>query len=1005
MVKTGIISDAADGVGAGAASGGLRSDTPARSAAGAGELPASDIGPAAQPAGGSEPAARTADGNGLAALRRHEKYLKLLLENCPESILMLDGDGKIAYCSGALLRLACIGDESAIAGKPLRELYRLLGDEAFVLSAEARYRSVKENLAPVTTRKEIKFPSHGEEHLYMIQTVPMLDGNGCFDGVLAIYFDATEIRDAEVDERTRVMLGATPLACSLLDSDGVLLDCNDETLRMFGMSDRAEYGRRQADLSPIFQPDGSRSEDRSQEHEREAIKAGYQRFEWMHNTILGEPLPTEVTLVRVPWKDGFGIAAYCRDLRDIKQKERQMREADAYARELEIANRAAIAAAEAKSRFFAAMSHEIRTPMNAIIGMSELIRTDNLDGTQQAYFTDIRKMSRSLLQIINDILDISKLEAGKMDITASDYDVHALYDNICSVTRFTLGAKPLEFRHSIADDIPRALYGDMVRVRQVVTNILSNAIKYTQAGFVSLSFSRASKRRREYLSIRVEDTGMGIRGENFARLFDAFEQFDREKNKEVVGTGLGLSITKRLVDMMGGEISVESEYGKGSVFTVLLPLVEGDAAKAESVGDVKLISRFRGAAVLVVDDNAANLTVATGFLQRHGIAADTAASGAEALDRVRARQYDLVLMDHMMPEMDGIEATAAIRALDGGRFAKLPIVALTANAIAGMREAFLGAGLDDFITKPIDASELNAVLLKWLPPEKLAGAVDGADGAAGAEGVDGVEGAEGTVGGDGAPEGTDGAGCTDSADGADGADGEPEGTDGTDGAGAKAEAAAKSAALVAKLVGIDDLSVTTGLSRVGGNKSVYVKIMRQFCELLDGDIANIRSCAAKEDWKGYSIRVHGIKSVFSNIGNKFMADWALDLENASRFGDPGKCARQTDDFCHEMLRFRVKLEKSGLMDADGQEKAAKKPVSANELSEKLALMESACMGCDTDGAEALARELRDMAFREDVEGALARICDLADAFDYGEAAELCAAATSMVGLQRNMQRD
>ncbi|MDR0818483.1 MAG: response regulator [Oscillospiraceae bacterium] len=867
------------------------------------------------------------------SLMRHKKYLNLLLENCPDVILMLDRDGSVAFCSSVLLKLAGIEDFSLISGHPLRELYRILGDEDFAEQGEARFQHIRESLLPISTRIQIKFPAHGSPRLYQVQTVPMLDEDGSLDGVLAMYHDATELRNAEEEGRTLLMLDATPLACSLLDSDGIMVDCNQETVRMFGFADKSEYAARIADLSPEYQPDGLLSDDSSEAHEQNALKTGYERFEWLHLTLTGEELPVEVTLVRVPWKDGYGLAAYARDLREAKETERKIREADNHARDLEIETRSALAASEAKSRFLASMSHEIRTPMNAIIGMSELMRTDNLDEVQQRYFYDIRTMSQSLLHIINDILDFSKIEAGKMDLIPTDYDIFALYENVCATTRLTMTEKSLAFRHSITDNLPRALYGDPVRVRQVITNVLNNAVKYTQDGYVDFIISMAEKSGQTYLSVCVRDTGIGIRKEDFPKLFGAFEQVDKEKNSAIVGTGLGLSITKQLVDMMGGEIALESEYGKGSAFTILLPLVEGDAARVAQSDNMKRTAMFSDAKVLVVDDNSVNLSVALGFLLKHGINAETADSGADAIEKVKANQYDLLFMDHMMPGMDGIETTNAIRAIDGEK--KLPIVMLSANAIAGMAEFFLGAGMNDFLAKPIDPIELNRVLVKWLPSEKLL----------------------------------------------------PDAEEVNDTPDAKYEAWLDS--LLSDLVTIEDLSVSTGLTNTGG-KDVYTGVLRQFCKGLDEDISAVKSFMQTGNWKDYTIRLHSLKSTFANIGNQFLSEWALSLETASANGDTAKCRSVTNNFCLEMQKFRAKLLHTSVMDEpDFSGKTSKKEIDEKSLVEKLNALIKACQACYTDSIDAITEELRRVTFREDTDVQLAELSELAESFDYDEIIVRC----------------
>ncbi|MDR3336855.1 MAG: response regulator [Treponema sp.] len=363
----------------------------------------------------------------------------------------------------------------------------------------------------------------------------------------------------------------------------------------------------------------------------------------------------------------------------------------------------------AKSLFLASMSHEIRTPMNSIIGMSDLMRTDNLDEKQRDFFDDIKKMSRTLLQIINDILDFSKIESGKMELAPVHFNLADLFDNVMSLNRFMAERKGLEFRCGFDDEAPRVVYGDDVRIRQIITNILGNAIKYTQEGFVDFRVKRVVENGRDYTAFIVEDTGIGIRRENFSKLFDWYVQADVPKNRVISGTGLGLPISKRFTDMMDGRVEVQSEYGKGSVFTVLLPLEKGDPDKIERTALGARVIAGDGVNALVVDDNAINLKVALAYLEGHNIRSDTANSGREALQKIREKQYDIIFMDHMMPDMDGLETTARIRAWEAEQRNEkrreppkgIPIIALSANAVTGTKELFLGSGMDDFLYKPI----------------------------------------------------------------------------------------------------------------------------------------------------------------------------------------------------------------------------------------------------------------------------------------------------------------
>ena len=533
-------------------------------------------------------------------------------------------------------------------------------------------------------------------------------------------------RGKKSEELSRLMLDYVPMACSIRDIDNNILDFNQELLRLFGFSEKSELQKHIKELSPQYQSDGRLSQEKIREYFRIVNEKGIQHLDWNYNDFKGGVIPVETILVKLPWEKGERYACYSRDLREVKEKERKIREVDQLNREMEIQTRAAQAANDAKSRFLASMSHEIRTPMNAIIGMSDLMRTDNLDETQIVFFEDIKKMSRALLQIINDILDFSKIEAGKLDILPVHFNLEALYDHIVSMSYFSANAKELRFSSTYDPQVPSIIFGDDIRIRQVIINIVNNAIKYTREGSIEFHIRRCDppsglevKDDAVYVAFSVKDTGIGIKKEDLSILFDAFQQVDNVSNRGIMGTGLGLSISKRLVDMMGGEIKVKSEYGKGSEFTVILPLVEGDARLIEEAGFTSVVYASKDVKILVVDDNKINLKVAKAYLAKHNILADTALDAKEAIEKIKNEDYDIVFMDHMMPEMDGVEAVRHIRALEGEKYKMIPIVALSANAVSGARESFLKAGMNDFIAKPIDPKALNRCLLKWLPAGKV----------------------------------------------------------------------------------------------------------------------------------------------------------------------------------------------------------------------------------------------------------------------------------------------
>ena len=369
-------------------------------------------------------------------------------------------------------------------------------------------------------------------------------------------------------------------------------------------------------------------------------------------------------------------------------------------------------ASNAKSDFLATVSHEIRTPMNAIIGISNILKKTSLTQEQLMHLENIQNSSYVLLNLINDILDISKIEAGKLELIHDYFSLRNLLDSLSATFIVMSEQSGLRFVCEFADDLPEVLCGDEKRLRQVLTNLLTNAQKYTEEGYV---WFRAMRIEGGKLRFEVQDTGVGIREEDLPRLYNSFEQLDLVRNKKVVGTGLGLAIASKLCQLMDGAISVESEYGRGSIFAVTVSIPEGQLSDLEEEISMKDI-RFTAptARVLLVDDIDINLMIARAMLEDYDIVPDEAINGVKALDMVIGHEYDLIFMDHMMPEMDGIEATNLIRQMDG--YAKtVPIVALTANAVSSAVETFMRNGFNDFVSKPIDPAELSRCLYKWLP--------------------------------------------------------------------------------------------------------------------------------------------------------------------------------------------------------------------------------------------------------------------------------------------------
>ena len=381
--------------------------------------------------------------------------------------------------------------------------------------------------------------------------------------------------------------------------------------------------------------------------------------------------------------------------------------------ELNIAKDQAVKANNAKSEFLSSMSHEIRTPLNAIVGFSQALSEEDINDNAKDEVKDIMMASNSLLELVNGILDISKIESGKIEIVNTEYQFKNIYDELVILAKARMGDKPLDFRCHYDEDIPPVLYGDYTRVKQVILNILTNAVKYTREGYIDFSVSSVRKDDICRLIISVEDSGIGIKQENIPKLFTKFERLDLEKNITIEGTGLGLAITKKLVELMNGTIVVQSIYGKGSKFTIAIDqrVVHKEVVVEKS--EEKKVSEVHaeGRKVLIVDDNKINLKVASRLLENYKLDITTVESGALCIDKVNSNTYDLILMDDMMPNMSGVETLHKLKEIDGFT---TPVVALTANAVPGMKEKYLNDGFDDYLAKPINRDELNNIVAKYL---------------------------------------------------------------------------------------------------------------------------------------------------------------------------------------------------------------------------------------------------------------------------------------------------
>ena len=484
-------------------------------------------------------------------------------------------------------------------------------------------------------------------------------------------------------------------------------------------------------------------------------------------------------------------------------------------------------AARSKSAFLANMSHEIRTPMNAILGISEILLHDGrLNAVQARYINDIKISSESLLTIINDILDLSKLESGKMQLIPENYNFQTMLDNVCSLARYLAADKNLKFALTTEGDLPLWLYGDDVRLRQILLNLLSNAIKFTLEGTVTLKVVS----QPESLRFEVTDTGRGIRPEDLPLLFEPFKQLDTTRNRSIQGTGLGLTICKNLLRLMSGAIDVESVHGRGSSFRFIVPKILGQELKIEKEG-LPAAGYHPDTRILIVDDNEINLNVTAGLLKTlYGLDCDQALSGRRALEMASAKVYHLIFMDHMMPDMDGLETTWRLRGMENSR--EVPIVALAANAFAGTREMLLNAGMNDFMAKPIRKSELGEALSKWLPPElRLDKPFQ-------------------------APE---------------------------------IPAEPILSPLLRRVGQIGEIDVAAGLAAVAGQAEVYERSLRLLNDKIPKISLIIEELMADNNLEELAIHIHGLKSSLASIGAAQLSRLALGLEESTLTGDAVYC--------------------------------------------------------------------------------------------------------------------
>ncbi|MDE6904930.1 MAG: response regulator [Lachnospiraceae bacterium] len=540
----------------------------------------------------------------------------------------------------------------------------------------------------------------------------------------------------------------------------------------------------------------------------------------------------------------------------IELNQRQNEQLEISKKEAERAKEKALSANQAKSNFLANMSHEIRTPINAVLGMDEMILRECTDETICEYARNIQVAGGQLLSLINQILDFSKIESGKMEIMKVQYEISSLIQDSYSMVAERARKKNLDFKVICDENIPRTLLGDEVRMRQIIVNLLTNAIKYTEKGCVTLNVQGKWKNEKEILlTISVKDTGTGLLEENRKQLFQSFQRLNEEKNYNIEGTGLGLAVVKQLLELMGGEIRVYSIYGEGSEFVIK---VAQEAVDQTPIGDfAKRYNQVHpkntvyqpdftapGAQILIVDDVPMNITVAKNMLKSLKVQVDTASSGQECLNLIREKRYHLIFMDHMMPEMDGIEVFHKMNEMPESQNHGVPVIMLTANAISGMKGEYLSEGFQDYLSKPMRGRDIEMMIKKYLPRELVQ---------------------------DFSTE----------------------------------EEPKKQQEDLGEI--IPELDKEMGISYCGGAEDIYLDILKEYCT--NNWLKELETCFENRDWQNYRVHVHTLKSTSLTVGLPELSQLAKEVESAVKEGDYDTVAEKHPGMIKQYGDILERLEK------------------------------------------------------------------------------------------------
>ena len=651
-------------------------------------------------------------------VKERTEELHSLINSAHDGFIVVDQAGRIINVNPSLCRMLGYSEEELLTMHMSDIDEQEKSAQQIAIHIEKIKREGHESFQTRHRRKDGEF-------IDVDASINYLDLRG---GIVFSYIrDITDKRLAEAilqeREETFRRLFQDSLDPVILMKEYHFVECNQAALDMVRLTKEEFIGLTPSDISPEFQDDGRRSDEKSIEVMNALCQGRSQRFDWRCIRRDGSDFYVDVSLT--PIKIGGSTFYYC-GWRDISGRKQLMES-------LAETKQAAEAANQAKGAFLANMSHEIRTPLNSILGMAQLLQMQDLDGQVKRKIQTIAQAAHHLLSIVNDILDISKIEAGKLRLEMSDFRLREKIEGVINLFADKADASNVELTFEIDPGLPDILRGDRMRIRQILFNLVGNALKFTEKGKVTVRVLRMSPGDENFfIRFEVQDTGIGISAENLPRLFNFFEQADNQSTRNYGGTGLGLAICKRLVEQMGGSIGVDSELGIGSTFWYMIPLSigsqasfrQGDTLPMEGLAQ-SLAQGYGDARVLLVEDNVMNQEIAIELLQNVGMAVDVASNGVEAINRVEAQTYDLILMDIQMPKMDGLEATRIIRKMPDR--ADIPILALTANAFAEDVDVFLKSGMNGHVAKPIIVKELYETMLYWLdgkmPPPKEIGSM------------------------------------------------------------------------------------------------------------------------------------------------------------------------------------------------------------------------------------------------------------------------------------------